>query len=377
MSRAARWLPVLALLAGCAEDIFHPTENHHFVAVSAGGAHGCALDADGFAWCWGSNSHGQLGVSREHELRASPVAVNGEIGFRSISAGARHSCATDRTGMAWCWGANSSGQLGGDGTWSDRDTPRVVVALRLRFSAVSAGTDHSCGTSTSGVVLCWGSNRSGQVSSGAGAAVTIPVPVVGAPSAGGVSAGGAHSCAIGGSGAFCWGANETLQLGSTTLLDSPLPVRVAGSDVLLQLRAGAAHVYGLSAGQRALCWGDNGWGQLGRAREETSGVAVPAELPADELILVAAGGNQSCAAAADKVWCWGEVEGPAGASVRTLPHRISGIDGMVRTLDVGGGHGCALVAGRIACWGRGESGQLGDGRQLSSAQAARVRVVPP
>ena len=50
---------------------------------------------------------------------------------------------------------------------------------------------------------------------------------------------------------------------------------------------------------------------------------------------------------------------------------------MVGTLDVGGGHGCALVAGRIACWGRGESGQLGDGRQLSSAQAARVRVVPP
>jgi alpha-tubulin suppressor-like RCC1 family protein len=56
------------------------------------------------------------------------------------------------------------GQLG-DGSMTDRDTP-VRVSGGVSFSAISATGAHSCGTSTSGDVSCWGFNVQGQLGDG-------------------------------------------------------------------------------------------------------------------------------------------------------------------------------------------------------------------
>ena len=210
-------LPLLVL--GCAVDIVRPGEDARFNAISAGDSHTCALADDGVAWCWGSNSHGQLGIGGGHESEARPVAVKTGVRYRSISAGRQHTCAIDPGGSGWCWGANDSGQLG-DGTFQDRDVPGRV-RLPRRLSNISAGRAHSCATDASGTVLCWGSNDHGQSGALAGEAIRVPSPVVGAPSASRVSVGDNHSCAEGTAGLFCWGANDRVQLGSATLLESP------------------------------------------------------------------------------------------------------------------------------------------------------------
>lgn len=96
-----------------------------FSAISAARFSTCALDGDGAAYCWGSNPFGQIGDGTRGTEWDVPVAVAGGHQFRSISAGANHTCAVDGSGAAWCWGWNAFGQLG-DGTVEDRVEPEVV-----------------------------------------------------------------------------------------------------------------------------------------------------------------------------------------------------------------------------------------------------------
>ena len=87
-----------------------------------------------------------------------------------------HSCGVTTSGNAYCWGDNSSGQLG-DGTSSGRVSP-APVAGGLRFAVVSAGGDHTCGATPSGGVYCWGDNLFGQLGDGTTTPSLVPVQVV-------------------------------------------------------------------------------------------------------------------------------------------------------------------------------------------------------
>ena len=68
---------------------------------------------------------------------ATPTAVAGGHTFKSIMAGAEVTCALTTAGQAWCWGANSSGQLG-NGTAAPFGVPQLTptaVAGGLTFSS--------------------------------------------------------------------------------------------------------------------------------------------------------------------------------------------------------------------------------------------------
>lgn len=95
--------------------------------VAAGMYHTCALFTDDRIMCWGNNDSGQLGDGTT-TTRGSPVNVNRPEGFQDISkitAGDFHTCAI-ANGHPWCWGRNSSGQLG-DGSFNNqRSVPTKV-----------------------------------------------------------------------------------------------------------------------------------------------------------------------------------------------------------------------------------------------------------
>lgn len=171
-----------------------------FSALAAGPDHTCGLTNSGAAYCWGYNGAGQLGDGSTTS-RSTPVAVSGGLSFStlaagggfsfdcsaagcsaptnpSVSIGGDHSCGLTGAGVAYCWGDNSSGQLG-DGSTTTRSTP-VAVSGGLAFSAIVAGAAHTCGLTNAGARYCWGSNDSGQLGDGSGTLdyTTMPVAVV-------------------------------------------------------------------------------------------------------------------------------------------------------------------------------------------------------
>lgn len=370
--RSSRWLGVALAAAplaiACAPDLTSPSIDLRYQIVTAGGAHSCALDVEGAAWCWGSNSAGQLGVSTRHRDRTAPVAVAGDHRFRQISAGGQHTCGVDLDGRGWCWGANDGGQLG-DGTSGDRSEPTPVL-LGGSFSRIAAGVNHSCATDRSGGVWCWGRNESHQLGSSRGTGTNVPVYVAGAPVASDVAIGLRHSCALGAAGAFCWGANDLYQLGGATVNSSDLPVRVSSPGLLHTITAGAGHSCAITAAREIVCWGDNHRGQLGSTAVTQLGTALRVALPAAfASVSASSSGDLTCGADAVRVWCWGGSSDDRLGPIRTVPIPIRGLSGTVASLATGARHACAIVDGRVKCWGRGESGQLGDGRRVNSDDA--------
>lgn len=79
----------------------------------------CALLDDGSLWCWGDDNGGVLGTSVSNgEMLLVPTEVLrvGELpgAIVEIALGAGHLCGRAESGRLWCWGRNTSWQLGPD-----------------------------------------------------------------------------------------------------------------------------------------------------------------------------------------------------------------------------------------------------------------------
>jgi alpha-tubulin suppressor-like RCC1 family protein len=92
-----------------------------------------------------------------------------------MAPGNQTTCGLITTGAAYCWGINSSGQLG-DGTTTTRTTP-TAVGGSIVFAKISTGNAHVCGLTAAGLAYCWGLNSSGQVGDGSQFGKPNPTPV--------------------------------------------------------------------------------------------------------------------------------------------------------------------------------------------------------
>jgi alpha-tubulin suppressor-like RCC1 family protein len=185
-------------------------------AIATAEFHACAVVSGGTLTCWGKGADGQLGNgSTAESLLPSPLASLSDI--VQVVAASRFTCARASSGQVNCWGANDLGQLG---TGSPNDAPNPSPAVNTVSDAIDlwVGYEHGCAARRSGEVRCWGSAGNGQVGSGSvpdDASIPRPTAVVGLSNALGVSTGGDHSCATTTSGAvLCWGSNSLGQLGN-------------------------------------------------------------------------------------------------------------------------------------------------------------------
>jgi len=151
-----------------------------FRHVRAGLKHTCGLTTDDRAYCWGFNFSGQLGDGTQSPS-FTPVAVAGGLLFGVVRVGWDFSCGVTTGNLAYCWGLNGGGTLG-DGTTSDRLTPVPVVGgleFRQGNRGITVGIGHTCGVTTRDQAYCWGSNSSGQLGDGTTTRRLTPVPVAG------------------------------------------------------------------------------------------------------------------------------------------------------------------------------------------------------
>ena len=273
---------------------------HSFGGLSTGHDHTCALTANGTAYCWGYNEFEQLGTGPaggpqfcdDFPCSTVPAAVSGELTFAAVSAGTGvtgFTCGLTPGGAAYCWGDNSSGELG-TGTTTNSSTP-LAVGGGFTFAAVSTGAYHSCGLTKNGAAYCWGYNDDGELGDGSYAQPSgTPVAVSGGFTFAAVSAGGFNACGITTSSAlYCWGYNGVgeLGIGSTTGPEvcypdmpdysepcSTVPVPVSGGLKFAVVSVGDYYSCGMTTAGAAYCWGGNFYGQLGTGTTTSSTVPV-------------------------------------------------------------------------------------------------------
>lgn len=383
--------------------------------VDLGDSHTCRVGPGGGVQCWGDNSSAQLGIGIRSRGSTTPVDVLGlDVPVVAVSAGGAHTCALAEAGDVWCWGENYAGQLGDGSRWPSG----LPVAVRGLHDAVglAAGASHTCAVTRAGGVRCWGADSEGQL--GAGRVLPTeadppfsptPVDVVGLPEpVASVSAGAYHTCAVtvGGS-VWCWGDNGVGQLGDGATLSleaSPpaprVPVQAVGPAQVTDVAAGLTHTCALTASGEVSCWGANDQGQLGdgtptlpleedgrRARgpsgRSTAGAVVG--LPPGVRALSAA--NRTCAVTSEgAVLCWGPAEpgvrseetatedGAAASS--STPVEVVAPSAGAAAVSIGYSHGCVESdAAPLRCWGENNGGQLGDGTTLP--RPSPVAVVAP
>ena len=429
-----RYIPLVALIATVLVLWSAPpqTAATGVAAVSAGGSHSCALSVEGGLFCWGSNSSGQLGDGAgggTGDASAVPVAVTGLDSATAVAAGGAHTCALSAEGGVTCWGQNTQGQLGaasGDSCQPPllflttsvpcSTTPLDVVGLASDVADVVTGGAHTCVLTTLGSVKCWGANFNGQLGAEATEVCgiistpcsTTPLDVDGlAEGVVAITAGTSHTCALMSAGGVkCWGLNSSGQLGAlasdvcgaAACSFTPLNVcaeAVCTSDLadIAAIAAGAAHTCALTAAGGVLCWGGNGNGQLGQGTSDLIAHLAPGVVCADEACvsslsgvaaiaaggLTGSGGHTCVVATTGGILCWGSnFDGQLGDALSCTnpcetPSAVAGLGGGSVAVATGYLHTCAVSsAGDVWCWGNNESGQVGDG--TTSDRSSPVRV---
>ncbi|MEZ4736825.1 MAG: CARDB domain-containing protein [Caldilineaceae bacterium] len=232
-------------------------------AVAAGGSHTCALRQDNSLTCWGDNTYGQIGDGTTTH-RSTPVEIIAG-GVSAIALGSIHSCILLQSGGVRCWGDNNNGELG-NGTNTENHTPVDVVGLSSSVVSLTTHRDHTCALLNSGVAKCWGANDSGQLGDGTKTSRNQPVTVTAlTTSLNAISAGGLHTCAVTiGGGVQCWGANESGQLGNNLTTASLTAVNVSGlSSGVTSIAIGRNHTCALLTTSGVKCWGLNRDGEIG------------------------------------------------------------------------------------------------------------------
>jgi len=346
--------------------------------IAPGGSHTCALTMAEERYCWGRNNYGQLGLGQLADTIYPVKASNpGGVPFASISAGYEHTCGITVEGKVYCWGRNNYGQVGDSVAAAQyRASPRAIKSNAV-FTALSSGSDHTCGVTTEGKVYCWGRGTYGTLGDGGTTNRSYPVQVIDTSNSTfvAVSAGSEHTCALTDTGKiYCWGRNSNGQLGGEYDEDKTQAVPIADTtnSTFVAIGAGDKHNCALTDTGKILCWGSNDWSQMGDGDGAPTSHAYPipvADTSNSTWVALATGNSHNCAInTAGKVYCWGYNQmgqlGVGAQTVRRQPVPISAPSGVVFVTVAASllNHTCAISSTGIAyCWGSNSRGKVGSG----------------
>ena len=333
-----------------------------YKSLSAGAAHTCAVDADDAMWCWGSNWWGQLDGVPTPDFTATPRHVTSNTKWAHASAGATHTCGVGLDASLQCWGNSSPGVM-----------PLSIAILQPvilhadQWLSLSGGYQRSCATRGDGALRCWGVGRPDSS--------TMPLAVIGRDvdwleATNSIS----RACA-------------RKRDGSLWCMDWPVeavpsaPRRVDGVPSLVKVSANgmSTQVCAIDAARKLWCWDEiagDPRGQLGRGTVTAD--AQPARVASDATWSdVTVGADHACGVQQDgSLWCWGANDyGQLGIDARVdqLSPVRTGADSQWSRVVAGARHTCAMKQdGSLWCVGRNELGQLGTGSSAFAETPQRV-----
>jgi alpha-tubulin suppressor-like RCC1 family protein len=297
---------------------------------------------DALVYCWGSNQQGQLGDPARTDASSPGPALTAAV-YTDVVAGEYHTCALRSDGVAVCWGGNDYGQLGIASAGAGSSVP-VSALTNLRFAALSAGGQRTCGRVSDGTSYCWGAQWIGRGIDGLEITRAQSQPLRVSPTVEfrELAVGSQTICGLDPEGvAWCWEANPTGAMGDGTTAGSVTPTLVRTGQRFTALSVGGQSSCGVADTGEMYCWGADHVGQLAVSSASLGRRCGVALLP--------------CAVSPLRT-----------AGRRSFATVVAGIDD----------HFCGLtLAGALYCWGAGTMGQRGDGSV--GAQWSPTRVPLP
>lgn len=336
--------------------------------------HLCVVRDGGRAYCAGDNEFRQIAGEATPWRGQTMTLVTRSDGSpflaRDVVASAQSTCAIGRVGVEegriHCWGRGETASPGGGLTvWPTALAGPEDFAAR-RFVRLSGHTGRVCALDAEGAIWCWGQNRTGGDSGaafplGTGSVAANPVARLDAPvAARQLTLGRSNLCFIGVDDLlYCRG--QRLGNGNGDAANRDVFAAVEGLTEVVAADAQDAAVCALRRNGELLCWGFNGYGQVGNGT--TSDVSTPVRV-LDQVAHVGLSERATCAIRRSngQVWCWGEQRNGLAASGSLAdghvltPQRVDDLPGNALLRGAHGflrgvRHGCVLRAGAPSCWG--------------------------
>jgi len=336
-TNANKTVPTQMTIAGEAAD---------WTQVSVSLTHACGIRGGGELYCWGSNSSGQLGTGGAGNGNTTALRVGSASDWTRVSVAENGTCGIRNGGELYCWGKGDVGQ-NGHGALGNVNTPTRVgnagAGIHSDWTFVHRNPGGACGIRNGGELYCWGDNFYGQLGIDIlGGSSSYPRLVEGGfNNWSKVASGRQHTCAVRASGElYCWGFNREGQLGNGVMADHP------GGDVLKPEPVGTE-----AAGTR---WSD--WTDISLYQGHTCGIRNGGEL-----------------------YCWGDNQlgklgiGSTSPAKAVQPTRVGSASDW-SAVSAGHYHSCGLRGVSAWCWGFNISGGIGDGSAINASAINPVQI---
>ncbi len=176
----------------------------------------CAALVDQSVWCWGARPGGlNSALDAAQEPPPARLALPaGGLPLKALGVAQNSGCALAADSRIRCWG-----------NWvQERNSPdpNDIIDQGARRLSISFGAEHVCELWNGQVAFCWGANYSGQTGDVGFIPLALPPTLL-------IGAGGWSSCAQLADGkVVCWGANAYGQLGNGTRWGGLSPTQVLG-----------------------------------------------------------------------------------------------------------------------------------------------------
>jgi alpha-tubulin suppressor-like RCC1 family protein len=327
--------------------------------ISSAGRHACGIQG-GVLKCWGKNDLSQVQpdapVNPDVPRFQPVVPITGVTDFTAVETSATATCALAGTGRLYCFGA-----------------PVISVAATLLthqvqsasdWTDISVGPERACGV-RSGMLYCWGTNTIGQLGDNGTTDQTLPKRIGLSATWQRVSVGDTLICGLDAGGLYCWDGFNAPGYGKT-------PTRIGADGDWKDLSVGGAFGCGIreetTGTFRLYCWGSNLHGALGNGGVNPGGVGilVRENTMANNWARVSAGRFSVCASrgVVPDLYCWGRnTTGQVANGMLqnvTVPALVAGFTDAAG-IGPGDVSACAINAsGELWCWGSASYGQLSD-----------------